>query len=175
MNRTIYSAAFLVVLLESLALADGKSSQQDVKASSATFMITGMHGPGCASTIEKSLANTPGLQSIKVAFDTKLAKVQFDEGALPASRIAQLIAATPHMMGPSMHYGGMLLLKVPDLKDNASVSKAKDTLEKVKGVKQVTAIPEKLWLEVQFAADAKTTSQQLIEALAAAGFKAEIF
>ena len=88
-------------------------------------------------------------------------------------RVAQLIAATPHMMGSNMHYGGWLALKVPDLKDDASAKQVKGVLSKVEGVKQVTTYPAQHSVGIAFAAKGDLTSAQLIDVLTKAGIKAE--
>ena len=172
MPKILFAVAIALPML-SIAQADDRAKVDPKKPTTATFMITGLHCPGCTTTIESSLAKTPGLESIKVGFDTKMAKVQFDEATLPASRIAQLIAATPHMMGPSMHYDAWLVLKAPDLKDDAAAAKAKDALKKIAVVKSVNAYLKQQLIEIQFATDGKATGAELIDALSAAGIKAE--
>jgi copper chaperone CopZ len=172
MTKTFLAAAALVALTTIVGRAANEPTK---KVTSATYMITGLHCPACTKTVEGSLSKAPGVVSIKVDWNTKDAKIQFDESAVSAQRVAELIAATPHMMGPSMHYDGWLVLKTPDLNDNATASKAKDVLQKIAGVKAVSAFPDKHVVEVQFNADGKATSQQLIDALAGAGIKAEDF
>ena len=161
-----------VVSLTALAWA---ASEPAKKTTSATYMITGLHCPACTKTVEGSLSKVPGVRSIKVDWNTKDAKVEFDESVLPAQRVAQLIADTPHMMGPNLRYDGWLALKAPDIKDDATAGKAKEALQKVPGVKAVAAFPDKHVVEVQFTAEGHATSQQLIDALAAAGIQAENF
>lgn len=74
------------------------------------------------------------MQSVAVDWKGKHARVVYDEKILPASRLAGLIAATPHMMGGNMHYGGWLSLRVPSVQDEAGSKSAKETLSNVKGV-----------------------------------------
>ena len=74
-----------------------------------------------------------GVKSVAVDWNTKNAKIEFDESVLPAQALAAAIEGTPHMMGGGMHYGGWLALKVPAIKDEASGQKAKDVLHKVEG------------------------------------------
>jgi copper chaperone CopZ len=165
-------------LLMSWALAAMVQAQDAAKAeakktTSATYVMTGLHCQPCTQVVEKSLSAAPGVKSIKVDWATKNAKVEFDESKLPAQKVSQLIAATPHMMGASMHYGSWLALKAPDLKDDAAAKKAKEALGKVAGVKAAEAFPVQHVVEVQFASDGKTTTADLIDALAGAGIKAE--
>ena len=137
--------------------------------------------PGAAVTsiriegVLHEFSTVPGVKSIKVDWNTKNAKVEFDESKLPAQKVSQLIAATPHMMGASMHYGSWLALKSPDLKDDATAKKAKETLVKVAGVKAAEVFPAQHIVEVQFAAEGKATTADLIDALTGAGIKAENF
>ena len=172
MNKILLSLCIVSTFATGSVWAAGESAQN---ATSETYMITGLHCPACTKTIEASLSKTTGIQSIKVDWKTKDAKIAFDESKVSAQQVAQLIAATPHMMGPSMHYDGWLVLKTPDMKDDASAAKAKDALQKVAGVKSVNPFSDKHLVEIQFTADGNTNSQQLIDALSAAGLKAEQF
>lgn len=159
--------------LAAMVQAQDAAKTEAKKTTLATYVMTGLHCQPCTQVVEKSLSAAPGVKSIKVNWDTKNAKVEFDESKLPAQKVSQLIAATPHMMGASMHYGSWLALKAPDMKDDAAAKKAKETLGKVAGVKAAEAFPAQHVVEVQFASDGKTTTADLIDALAGAGIKAE--
>jgi copper chaperone CopZ len=148
--------------------ADKKESQ----TTKATYLITGLHCPPCTRTVESSLARVQGVRSAKVDWKTKNARIEFDEKVLPAQTLAQRIASTPHMMGSGMQYGGWLALKVEGLKEESTAKKAKETLGGVKGVKQVVAYPQQQSLGVQFDAQGKLATHDLIDALADAGIKA---
>ena len=161
--------------LAALVRADDGAKADAKKTTSATYVMTGLHCPPCTQVVEKSLSAAPGVKSIKVDWETKNAKVEFDESKLPAQKVSQLIAATPHMMGASMHYGSWLALKAPDVKDDATAKNAKEVLGKVAGVKAAEAFPAQHIVEVQFASEGKTTTSDLIDALAGAGIKAETY
>jgi copper chaperone CopZ len=170
------AATFLFIAsLAALLQADDAAKADARKTISATYVMTGLHCQPCTQVVEKSLSTVPGVKSIKVDWNTKNAKVEFDESKLPAQKVSQLIAATPHMMGASMHYGSWLALKSPDLKDDATAKKAKETLVKVAGVKAAEVFPAQHIVEVQFAAEGKATTADLIDALTGAGIKAENF
>jgi copper chaperone CopZ len=174
MTRLLFLSAMILAPFSMSAAADVQGPTRDTEeATKATFLITGLHCPPCTRTVESSLAKSKGLHSIKVDWKTKNARIEFDEEVLPAQRVAQLIAATPHMMGRNMRYGGWLALKVPDLKDDATAKQVKDALRKVEGVKQVATYPKQHSVGVAFAAKGALTSAQLIEALNKAGIKAE--
>src|SRR5438034_11536857 len=100
----------------------------------ATFLVTGLHCPPCTSTVQNSLTRVKGVKSVAVDWNTKNAKIVFDESVLPAQSLAAAIEGTPHMMGAGMRYGGWLALKVPSITDQASGQKAKEKLSKVVGV-----------------------------------------
>jgi copper chaperone CopZ len=169
----VFLASTIVLSLVAFAGAADPAKSDAAKVTSATYLITGLHCPPCTKVIEGSLAKVSGVKSIKVDWNSKNAKVEFDESSVPAQKVAQLIAATPHMMGPSMHYDSWLALKAADVKDDATAKAAKEALGKVAGVKKAEAFPAQHFVEVQFAPDGKATSAQLIEALAGAGIKAE--
>ena len=138
----------------------------------AAYAIMGLHCPPCTRTVESSLKKVKGVKAAKVDWDTKTAKIEFDESVLPAQKLAQAIAATPHMMGGGMHYGSWLTLKVPDLKDDATAKQIKTALEKQKGVKRVVTYPAQHAVNVEFNADGAATTRELIDAVAAAGLSA---
>ena len=146
-----------------------ESGETTVKA---TYLVTGLHCPPCTRTVESSLRKDKGIESIKVDWKSKDAVIEFDESILPAQKVAQLIAETPHMMGRNMHYGGLLLLKVADIKDERTAKPAQEALSKIKGVRHVVAYPAQHSVGVEFDAKGKLTSQELIAALTRAGIKA---
>jgi copper chaperone CopZ len=178
MRKSFVIAGAMMLAAASLATmvqAQDGAKADAKKTTSATYVMTGLHCRPCTQVVEKSLSAAPGVKSVKVDWETKNAKVEFDELKLPAQRVSQLIAATPHMMGASMHYGSWLALKVPELKDDAAAKKAKEVLSKVAGIKTVEAFPAQHIVEVQFAPEGKTTTIDLIDALSGAGIKAETF
>jgi copper chaperone CopZ len=76
------------------------------------------------------------------------------------------------MMGGKMHYGGLLVLKVAQIKDEATAKPVQEALSNVKGVERVLAYPAQHSVEVQFATKGDVTTKQLIEALKTAGLSA---
>jgi len=138
----------------------------------ATFLVTGLHCPPCTSTVQSSLSRVKGVKSVTVNWNTKNAKIEFDENVLPAQSLAAAIEGTPHMMGAGMRYGGWLALKIPSITDEASGQKAKEAIGKVEGVKTVAIYPAQHSVGVLFAGSGKVSSQQVIEALAKEGIEA---
>jgi len=82
------------------------------------------------------------------------------------------MAATPHMMGRDMQYGGHLVISVAGSKDEAVGKKAREALSKVKGVASITLYPRQEAVGISFTGDGRVTSKQLIEALERAGLSA---
>jgi copper chaperone CopZ len=158
------------ILLSTAMLAAQLHADEPTKA---TFLITGLHCPPCTNTVQGSLSRVKGVKSVRVDWNTKNAKVEFDESVLPAERLASAIATTPHMMGAGMRYGGWLALKVPAVKDQGD--KVKETLSKVEGVKQVAIYPAQQSAGVMLAGTGTLSTTQLIDALGKEGIEASSF
>lgn len=169
-----FGSVVLVCVAGPLTAADPPASStpaapQTVKA---TFLITGLHCPPCASTVEQSLKSIKGVRSAKVDWTTKNAKIEFDEQQIAAQQLSSRIAGTPHMMGGQMHYGGWLALKVPEIGIEGNADKAKAALAKVKGVATVAIYVPQKSIGVSFGGQGNLTSAQLVEALKGAGLDA---
>jgi copper chaperone CopZ len=158
-----------------LAFGSPVYSDEPTGPTKATFLITGLHCPPCTSTVQNSLARVKGVKSVSVNWNTKNAKIEFDESLLPAHTLASAIDSTPHMMGGGMRYGGWLALKVPSISDEASGQKVKDVLGKVDGVKTVAIYPAQHSAAVLFAGSGTVSSRQLIELLGKEGIEATNF
>jgi periplasmic mercuric ion binding protein len=63
-------------------------AQELTKPTKATFLVTGLHCPPCTSTVQSSLSRVKGVKSVTVNWNTKNAKIEFDEGVLPAQSLA---------------------------------------------------------------------------------------
>lgn len=171
-----YAASLVAVSLGVYALtAQAQQPANNAVATKVTYVITGLHCPPCTRTVASSLERIPGVKGANVDWNSKSAKLTLDESVISAQKLAQSIAATPHMMGGSMHYGGWLALSVPSVVDEKSGKSVQDTLSKVPGVAKVSVYPKQHTVAVQFAGQGNATSQQLIEALAAAGVKASTY
>lgn len=108
-------------------------------------------------------------------FPTKKANIKFDEKIVSAQEVARAMSYTPHMMGPNMQYGGMLVLSVEGLKNKANGKKASAALSKVKGVGKVIVDPRQEAVGIQFTGKGKVTSKQLLDALEKAGLTGSQF
>jgi copper chaperone CopZ len=169
------SAAMMVYVVAAAAEEPGEQGRPASEPIKATYLITGLHCPPCTRTVESSLRGVEGVRSVKVDWKSKNARIEFDESVLPAQRLAQLIAETPHMMGRDMRYDGWLALKVPELTGDEEADAVKEALNEVSGVKRVAAYPDRRAIGVQFEPDGELTTGELIEALNVAGFEAAVF
>ena len=170
----VLPVASLFLAVAAFAAEPAQKSEDRQKTVKATYLISGLHCPPCTTTVESSLDKVKGVRSIKVDWKTKEARIEFDEAVLPAQWVAQLIADTPHMMGANMHYGAWLMLRVPDVKDEATAKQTKEVVRRVAGVQRVITYPAEHSIGVLFPAKGDMTSQQLIDALGKAGIKAEV-
>jgi copper chaperone CopZ len=154
------------------AADEAAPARPKAEVAKATYMITGLHCPPCSRTVESSLRKVKGVQSVKVDWATKNARIEFDESILPAQKVAQLIASTPHMMGGGMRYGGWLTLRVSDLNETTA-SRVKEVLGQLPGVKRVATYPAQQSVEIAFGSKGGLTSADLVDALSKAGIMAE--
>lgn len=157
------------------AAGDSTGSPQKTAPVSATFLVTGLHCPPCTTTVETSLRRVRGVRTIIVDWNSKNATVTYDEGAISAQKVAASIAATPHMMGNTMRYGGWLALKVPGIDKPETAKKVKTVLGNIKGIAN-TAIYEKTEaVGVAFAPEGNLTIQELLTALEKEGIPASSY
>jgi copper chaperone CopZ len=174
MTKVPYASASIFVALVPGAFAADVTARSETKhdVTKATYMVTGLHCQGCTRTVESSLRRAKGVHSVKVDWKTKNAQLEFDETEISAQKAAELLAATPHMMGRNMHYGGLLVLHVAQITDEKTAKPAQEALSKVKGVERVLAYPAQHAIGVQFATKGDVTTKQLIEALHKVGVSA---
>jgi copper chaperone CopZ len=166
-------ASLFAAALAAAILSSASAPAADPPPTKATILLTGLHCPPCAGTVQGGLARVKGIKSVTVNWNTKKAAVEFDEAVLPAQALAAAIEGTPHMMGGGMRYAGWLALKVPTLTDAGGGEKLKETLSKLPGVKSVAAYPAQHSAAVLFSGAGATTSQQVLDALKEAGIEAE--
>lgn len=171
-SSLITAAAMAALALSFASLAEAADPPPSIKA---TVLVTGLHCPPCAGTVQGGLARLKGVKSVAVDWNSKKATVEFDEAVLPAQALAAAIENTPHMMGGGMRYAGWLALKVPTLSDEASGAKVKETLTTVAGVKNVAVYPAQHSAAVLFGGAGTTSSQQVLDALKEAGIEATRF
>jgi copper chaperone CopZ len=161
----------MVASATTLSAAD-PTEKNESPITKSTYLITGLHCPPCTKTVERSLQGVNGVKSVNVDWQSKNARIEFDEKLIPGQVLAQRIAATPHMMGSRMKYDGWLALKADGLRDEAIAKKTVDVLKGVKGVKQVTIYARQQSVGVQFDATGKLRTRDLIEALSGSDVKA---
>lgn len=97
--RLLFAAALPALLLgackdtESVPAQTAETTQEvAAKPETASFSIEGMScAMGCARTIEKKLAKLEGVNSAKVDYDSKTAKVDFDAARLSPEKIVETV------------------------------------------------------------------------------------
>jgi copper chaperone CopZ len=174
-QKTLATLASIAMISGAVSYRAAYAQQPAVPTTKATFSLTGLHCPPCASTVQNSLVRVKGVKSVIVDWNRQIAKIEFDENVLPAQSLAAAIENTPHMMGGGMRYAGWLAFKVPSMTDDPSGKKVKDVLTKVAGVKSVAVYPAQHATSVLFARQGTVSSQQIIDALAKEGIEAAIF
>jgi len=169
-----FSLVLGLLLAASPALL-GADDTSEQTPTTATYVITGLHCPPCAWTVESSLSRVKGIRSAKVDWTTKTARVQFDEKSVSAQQLAEVVAKTPHMMGGGMKYGGALALSVPAMHDKEMAKSVAEALEKLPGIAKVNTFPATHTLTVQFKQGSELTSSELIAVLDKVGMKAKTY
>jgi copper chaperone CopZ len=177
MRNHLFGLFLILFFFPTIAVAKepAQKSGDGQKTVKATYLITGLHCSSCTNTIETSLRKAKGIHSITVDWNTKKARIEVDEAVVPAQKVAQLVADTPHFMGPDMHYGAWLMLKVPAVKDETTAKKAKAAVSKAAGVQHVIAYPADHTIGVQFPVKGEMTSRQLVESLRKIGIEATTY
>lgn len=169
-TRFLLAVAMFLLVGAGWAWAD----EPETASTTAVYSLDGLHCPPCASTVERSLKRAAGVRSARVDYRSKSAQIEFDESTLSAQKLAKLIAATPHMMGGDMHYGGWLTLHVAGVADEANAKKATDALKGVPGVAKVQVRAKQKTVAVRFTAKGDATTQQVLAALTSAGLQATL-
>lgn len=171
MKQLLLITAVTTLLGSNFSHADEPAAKPDSKAESknevvkSTFLITGLHCPPCTRTVEGSLKSIKGVRSAKVDWNTKNAKVEFDEKVISAQQLSESIARTSHMMGGNMQYGGWLALKVDGVKNEDTAKKVQKILEQVKQVARVSVYPKQDAVGIAFKGEGKMTTQELVQLL----------
>lgn len=174
-SKLLLLAGATIAMFNAAAIGQepASSTEPEIKLTKATYLMTGLHCPPCTQRVESSLKDAKGVVDVKVDWPTKTAHIEFDETVLSAQKVAQLIAATPHVMGASLKYGAWLALRAPEIKDAASGQTAEQAVAAVDGVTSAKAYPEQHLISTYFGEKGNVTTQQLIDALKQAGMHAE--
>lgn len=85
-NRIALMICALVLALGSVAAsADGAT---------VTIRVEGMHCASCASSIEKKLKATEGVEEVRVSYDKKEAWVKYDDQKTSVAKLREAINST---------------------------------------------------------------------------------
>ncbi len=58
---------------------------------SLKLKVSGLHCPGCVSSVQKALLSTKGIKSAKVDIATDIATVEFIEGKVTADKLVSVV------------------------------------------------------------------------------------
>lgn len=64
-----------------------------------TIRVEGMHCGNCASSIEKKLKATAGVQDVRVSFEKKEAWIKFDDQKITVAKLREVINSTGFKAG----------------------------------------------------------------------------
>jgi copper chaperone CopZ len=168
-----YAAVAILGLAAQGYAQESKTPPAKREVTKAMYMVTGLHCAPCTTTVERSLKKVKGVNGIKVDFAGQYATIEFDENTISAQEVARAISGTPHMMGRGMQYGGVHVLYVGGVNEEATGKKAAAALRAVEGVAKVTLYPKQQAVGIEFTPNGKVTSKQLTDALKGAGLTGE--
>ena len=85
-----------VIALTALAivLAFGSVAAAAAASKTVTIRVEGMHCEGCASSVEKKLKATEGVEEARVSFEKREAWVRYDDGKVTVARLREVIDST---------------------------------------------------------------------------------
>jgi copper chaperone CopZ len=64
------------------------------------FAVGGMSCGGCAAGVQRALLKAPGVRAAEVSFSAGRAAVEYDPARTDPERLAAVIAAAGHQVGP---------------------------------------------------------------------------
>lgn len=85
--KTVASLVFALVLLSGGLAAS-------VAGATVTISIEGMHCGGCATSVQKKLQATDGVEEVRVSFEKKEAWIKFDDKKITLARLREVINST---------------------------------------------------------------------------------
>jgi copper chaperone CopZ len=89
MRKTNIVGLLLLALVLSVSVVGAATSSATV-----TIKIEGMHCDGCASSVEKKLKATEGVEEVRVSFPKKEAWVKYDDQKISIEKIHEVISST---------------------------------------------------------------------------------
>jgi mercuric ion transport protein len=81
--------ALMLALVMSFGVISASASSTTV-----TIRVEGMHCGGCASSVEKKLKATKGVQEVRVSFEKKEAWVKYDDQKITLVQLREVINST---------------------------------------------------------------------------------
>ena len=89
MNRKRASIAFTFLLALALCASTSRAATKTV-----TIRIKGMTCGGCATSVEKALKSTDGVQEARVSFERGKAVIKYDDQKVTVSKLRLVINST---------------------------------------------------------------------------------
>lgn len=114
--------------------------------------------------MRSAIAGTKGCEAVEVNLKDGLARFKIDACCLPIQSVIKAVESAHNGM-----FKGAVLLRVVGTPSKASLTKLRDALNKVPGVKNVSGPDEKGVMKLTFDLTKKTLLTQLYEASRGAG------
>ena len=89
MRKINVAGLLMLALVLGVSMAGAATSPATV-----TIKIEGMHCGGCASSVEKKLKATDGVEDVRVSFPKKEAWVKFDDQRISVAKLREVINST---------------------------------------------------------------------------------
>ncbi len=89
----MHKGKIVALVVFTLVLAFGSLAVLAAGAT-VTISIEGMHCGGCASSVEKKLKATEGVEEVRVSFEKKEAWIKFDDKKTNVARLREVINST---------------------------------------------------------------------------------
>ncbi len=89
MRKNKIGALIVLTLVMALAALSVSAAPKTV-----TIKVEGMHCGGCATSIEKKLKATPGVEEVRVSFEKGEAWVKFDDQKTTEAKLREAVNST---------------------------------------------------------------------------------
>ncbi|REL33252.1 Cu(2+)-exporting ATPase [Rhodohalobacter sp. SW132] len=137
-----------------------------------TYPVKGMMCAGCTSSVEKSIRNLNGVESVSVNLASEKVSVNFDENKLSESEIAGAVKDAGYELEiPKKNKNGVAL-QIDGMHCAGCVSSVEKALKSVSSVREasVNLSSEKAFVDIEDGGDL----DELIDAVTSAGYSASI-
>jgi copper chaperone CopZ len=84
----------ITALLVFLVVLAAASLSVSAASKTVSLRVEGMHCGGCATSIEKKLKATPGVEEVRVSFEKGEAWIKFDDQKITEAQLREVITST---------------------------------------------------------------------------------